>query len=97
MSNCDHDLDGGGLFHGCGGGVDYLADHLAQAWLVISRAEEGDGRSNRNFPDEIPAYVGEDWSKMVARRIQGYARLHARPIRFPWQASEFDQFDWQSR
>jgi hypothetical protein len=89
------DAEFGGLFHGVGGGVDSLATHLAEAWLVLSEAERGDGRSTRHMP-EIPGYVSEDWAKMVARRLQGYARLHLRPQYWPWTEREFDQFSWRS-
>jgi hypothetical protein len=85
----------GGLDYGNGTrGVDSLADHLAWAWLVISKIEDGDGRSTRLFPDELPSYVPEDWAKMVARRLSGYAQLHPRPDYAPWGSPEFDGFAW---
>lgn len=84
----------GGLGYGNGRGVDSLADDLAWAWLVISKIEDGDGKSTRWFPEELPSYVPDDWAKHVSRRISGYAKCHPRPNYSPWTAHEFDGFAW---
>lgn len=86
----------GGLGEYVGGGVDSLAEDLAEAWLVLSRIEDGDGKTTRMFPEELPAYLRDDWAKDAQRRIRGYAETHERPRCWPWNRPEFDHFRWAS-
>lgn len=70
------------------------ADLLAEAWLLLSNPDDGQGKGNENVSELPRGYLSEDWSKMAGRALRGFAEAHERPKVYPWNDGRFDRFGW---